>query len=101
MSVNTLPVFYNMSYTVKDGMLTSEALSYNDQLWQSLNQVVDQANNGVQLPQKTTAEITAYRDDTDIPIGTMWFNTTTAFVEVKTVQAVSPAPGVIKQLDYV
>ena len=109
MAVPKLPVFYNMPYTLNDGTLTAEAHLYNDQLWQSLNLVVNQAIDGYQIPQKTAAQITDYRDDLSVPIGTTWFNTGTAQLNVKTVQAVYDTseppvlitPGTIRIVQFV
>lgn len=84
MAIPNLPVFYDMPYTYKDGALTQEALLYNDQLWQSLNLVVNQFNNGIQLPNFTAAEITTLANDTTVPVGTLWYNTTATALSVKT-----------------
>jgi|SRR5882672_753626 len=102
MSISPLPVFYDMYFTEKDGKLTADGYLYNDQLFQTLNfaiillnTLVNSAiinnrivNNGVQIPQFTTAQITAL-----VPtsvVGTVWFNTTLAKLQVLT------APGVVE-----
>lgn len=107
MSIPVLPVFYNMPYTQQSGSLTSEAYLYNDQTFQALNlavtllnELVNSAiinntivNNGVQFPQFTTAQITAL-----VPtslVGTVWFNTTLAKLQVLT------APGVVETITSV
>lgn len=82
MSIPNLPAFYNMRYTDKDGNMTGESQFYNDQMFQTLNAIVNQFNNGVQFPNKTTAEITALEPDS--PNGTTWFNTSIAKLQVKT-----------------
>jgi len=107
MSIPTLPAFFDMYYTEKDGRLTADAYLYNDQMFQSLNLVVILlnglinsaiinnaiVNNGVQFPQFTTAEIIALEPDS--VNGTVWFNTTLAKLQVKT------AAGVIETITSV
>ena len=83
MSIYRFPPFYNMVYTDKDGNLTDEALLYNDQLNQSLQQVGFNFNFGLAPPQKTTAEITVLAADTNVPLGAQWFNTDLAKLQVK------------------
>lgn len=82
-----------MIYTKEDGSLTANAQLYNDLMYQILNQLIVMINNGLQLPNKTTAEITAYLADTSIPLGTLWFNTDIGFLQFKdgpgTVQTVT------------
>lgn len=107
MALPNLPVFYRFKFVDDERYLTFDAQVYNDSLFQTLNECIDQANNGWQLPQKTTAEVTAYRDSLDVPIGTQWFNTDSGYMNVKTVQAVYDAtgtlvtPGTIRELQYV
>ena len=98
MTVTKLPPFYDMNYTDEKGDLTTEALLYNDQTFQSLNQVVNQANNGWQVSNKTTAEITVYRDDDTVPVGTIWVNTSLAKLQVKTALG---SPGTIETITSV
>ncbi len=107
MTIPTLPVFYDMYYTEKDGRLTADSYLYNDQTFQALNLTVillnglvnsaiinnTIVNNGVQFPQFTTAQITAL-----VPtslVGTVWFNTTLAKLQVLT------APGVVETITSV
>lgn len=80
MAIANLPTFYDMDYVDKDGHLTSPAQLYNDQLWQSLNDMANQFNLGLQLPQKTTTQITALA--MTAVDGTMWYNTTTNKAQV-------------------
>ena len=82
MSIPSLPPFYAMVYTDANGNLTPESNAYNDQLWQSLNVVVEYFNDGVTFPSKTTAEITALEPSAEN--GTVWFNTSLAKLQVKT-----------------
>lgn len=107
MTIPTLPAFYNMYYTEKDGSMTPDSYLYNDQMFQSLNLAIillnglinsaiindTIVNNGVQFPQFTTAEITALEPDS--VNGTVWFNTTLAKLQVKT------AAGVIETITSV
>lgn len=83
MSIYNFPPFYNMLYTEKDGSLTDEALLYNDQLNQSLQQVGFYFNYGLAPPQKTTGEIDVLKANTDVPLGAIWFNTDLAKLQVK------------------
>lgn len=96
MSVPTLPAFFDMYYTEKDGRLTADGYLYNDQMFQALNlavillnSVVSSSiinnmivNNGMTPPPFTTAQITALQPAS--AIGTIWFNTTLAKLQVKT-----------------
>lgn len=87
MSVSRVPPFFNMNYTDDNGNLTANAHLYNDQLSQVLQQIIEQMNNGIQMPQKTTAEIAAYGTDINVPNGTIWFDTDIAKLKVKTAAA--------------
>lgn len=82
MTIPSLPPFYKMNVSEKKGEMTTEYQLYNDQLWQSLNTVINYFQNGVVMPSKTTAEITALEPKS--AIGTVWFNTTLAKLQVKT-----------------
>lgn len=107
MTIPSIPPFYDMPYTdpVSDGRLTSESYLYNDQLWQSLNIAVELLNtlitstittsggvpnqiinNGVVFPPKTSAEIATLEPDASV--GTVWFNTDLAKLQVKTATGV-------------
>lgn len=83
MTVPNLPPFHNMRYTDKDGNLTNESIEYNDQSFQTLNEVVNRVNNGWQFPGYTTADIAAFGADTDVPAGTVWFDTDLSVLKVK------------------
>lgn len=93
-----LPPFYDMGYTNEKGNLTPEALLFNDQMWKTLNQIVEMFNDGIQNPNKTTAEITVLRDNDAVPVGTVWFNTSLAKLQVKTALG---APGTIETIQSV
>lgn len=105
--IASLPAFFDMVYTEKDGKLTADGHFYNDQMFQTLNYaiillntVVNSAinnntitNNGVQFPNFTTAQITAL-----VPtslVGTVWFNTTLGKLQVLT------APGTVQTITSV
>ena len=104
MSIPTLPAFFDMYYTEKDGRLTPDGYLYNDQTFQALNLAVILmnllinsaivngviVNNGVQFPNFTTAQITALVPTS--AVGTVWFNTTLAKLQVLT------APGVVETI---
>lgn len=109
MTIPSLPPFYDMYYTKSDGRLLPDAYLYNDQLWQALNIAVTLLNtlvtstitssngvpnqiinNGVVMPSKTAAEITALQPNA--ALGTLWFNTDLAKLQVKT------AAGVIETI---
>ena len=82
--IPSLPPFFNMQYTDEKGVLTVNPQLYNDLTYQILSQVVEYFNTGLQLPRKTTAEITVYLNDVNIPIGTLWFNTSAGKLVFKT-----------------
>lgn len=103
MSISNLPTFYSMRWCDKEGNLTVESNLYNDELSQTLISAIRLLNkiglsniitsgdnrggvnyNGLQFPQKTTAEITAYASDTSVPNGTAWFDTDVSKLKVKT-----------------
>ena len=100
-----LPPFFDMQYTNKDsGRLTQDGLLYNDQLWQSLNIMLtlmngiitsapgsnnkDYVNQGLVAPSFTTTQINAFAADTNTPLGTIWFNTSAAKLQVLTAAGV-------------
>jgi hypothetical protein len=85
--IPSLPPFFNMRYTDENGDLTVNAQLYNDLTYQVLTQVVDYFNTGLQLPRKTTAEITVYLNDINIPLGTLWFNTDLVKLQFKSAPA--------------
>ena len=109
MSLPQLSPFWDMPYTDKHGRLVSESYLYNDQFWQVLDLVVSLlnqlvtttitttngipnqiVNNGVIFPSFTTAQITALVPNATI--GTVWFNTEVAKLQVLT------APGVVQTI---
>lgn len=101
--IDELPVFFDMVYTKEDGRLAPDGYLYNDQTFQTLNQMlflinsivlstssttneITMINNGLIAPSKTTAEITAI--EPDAPDGTIWFNTNLTKLQVKTASGV-------------
>lgn len=84
MTIANLPTFYSMRFTEDDGSLTGDSNLYLDQSFQTLNQIVNFFNQGLQTPQKTTAEIAVYATQAAVPNGTIWFNTTISKLQVKT-----------------
>lgn len=87
MAIPDLSPFYNMHYTEHSGFLTPQAMSYNDDVFQTLNQLIDLVNDFVTsdwiaAANKTTAEITAL--EPSAPLGAIFFNTDTAKLQVKT-----------------
>lgn len=86
--ISNLPPFFGMQYTQEGGALTTNALLYNDQQWQTLNQLLitlnQMTNQGMQFPQFTTAQIAAFGVDASVPSGTVWFDTTISKLKVKT-----------------
>lgn len=82
--IPSLPPFFNMRYTDEKGDLTVNAQLYNDLMYQVLNEVVEYFNTGLQLPRKTTADITVYLNDINIPVGTLWFNSSINKLQFKT-----------------
>lgn len=106
MSLPPLPPFYNMQWSDKNGNLSTEAMLYNDEQSQTLvraitllNETINSrvvtdgsapsgtiVNDGVIIPSKTTAQITALQPDA--ALGTMWFDTDIAKLKVKTAAGV-------------
>lgn len=114
MSIADLPPFYNMSYTDKEGNLTNEAQSYHDNSFQSLdwmlrlfNQLVistftseEYQIQGFTVPSATTAEITVHRDNNDIPVGTIWLNSSLGSPKLQVKTALG-SPGTIETIQSV
>jgi hypothetical protein len=105
MSLPMLPPFFDMIYTKSDGKLAADGYLYNDQMFQVLNLAINLintivsssissnnmiANNGLTPPLFTTTQITALVPNS--VIGTIWFNTTLAKLQVLT------APGVVQTI---
>ena len=103
MSLPILPPFYQMKIANPDGSMTSEASLFNDEQSQTLVKAIDLLNliattvisntgavsyNGLVPPSLTTAEITALAASAQL--GTIWFNTDTAKLNVLT------APGTVQ-----
>lgn len=105
MSLPKLPPFANQRWIDQQSMeLSTGAALYMDEMFQTLNSalillnllsdarvITDGSsprgtviNDALKAPQKTTAEITAFASDTDIPNGTIWFDTDVAKLKVKT-----------------
>ena len=79
-SPQNLPVFFDFVYTNKDGALTPNAKLYNDLQFQYLNQ---NFSFGLQIPNRSTAEITDDAANVNIPLGTTWFNTDISKLQFK------------------
>jgi hypothetical protein len=113
MTITTLPAFFDMQYTDKDGKMTNDSYLYNDQTFQVLNLLINMFNGvaqtntvdeaalqavgisapallGIAPPSYTTAQITAI--EPFVSNGTMWFNTNLVKLQVKT------ATGVIQTI---
>lgn len=90
MSIPALAPFFDMYFVEENGRLTPDAYLYNDQMFQTLNVLINMFNDGIQFPNKTTAEIVAIEPSSGL--GTVWFNTTLAKLQVKT------ATGVIETI---
>ena len=82
--INSLPPFTNMRYVESSGYMTNDSRSYNDNMWQTLNQIVEFFRLGVQYPQYTTTEIDGFRLDDTVPVGTVWYNITSKKLNLKT-----------------
>lgn len=79
-----VPPFYDMRYTKENGAMTDASRTYNDSLSQIMIRLVNQINNGLIMPTKTTAEITAYGADTAVSVGTVWYNSSINKLQLKT-----------------
>lgn len=75
MTIPSLPAFYDMPFTDDKGRLTSDARNYFDQQFQTLNQIVEMFNDGIQIPHKTAVEITALALEPTTKFGTIWYDT--------------------------
>jgi len=75
----TLPNFYNMKFTDKDGNMTPDSSLYMDQTFQTLNSII--TINGIVVPSLTTVQVTAL--PTTVAIGTLWFNSTLNALQFK------------------
>lgn len=87
MTIASLPPFFNMNVTDDKGNFTPDGYLYNDQLWQSLNQLVILINNhitdnGITFSSFTTSQIIALEPSS--AVGTVWFNSTLSKLQVKT-----------------
>lgn len=97
MPIPLTPVYYDMKYVDEKGNLTTQANMYNDELFLTLNIVVNMLNNvvtslissdgtvtinGLVVPNKTTAQINTL--EPDAALGTIWFDTDVAKLKVKT-----------------
>lgn len=84
MAVDGTPTFYKMQIANDENEVSDEATLYFDQQSQVISEMVDQFNGGIQMAQKTNAQATAAGADTNVPLGTVWFNTDVAKLQVKT-----------------
>ncbi len=104
MTITNLPVFFDMIYSKSDGKLAADGYLYNDQMFQSLNNLLMMFNKisstiftnissleavginvpallGINPPSFTTTQITAivtatYSDGSFVVLpGTIWYNT--------------------------
>lgn len=82
MTIASLPPFYAMKWVNEKGDLTGDSLLFNDQMWQSLNDVINYFNNGITFPSFTTAQITALLPAS--AVGTVFFNTDVSKLQVVT-----------------
>jgi len=85
-----IPAFINVTFTDKEGKLTPAMQFYNDQLNQVLFNGV--GPNGFTVSQLTTADITTLAANVNIPLGTVWYNTSINKLQVKT------APSVVETI---
>jgi len=105
MTLPSLPAFFDMPYTDKEGKLTPDSHLYNDQTFQVLNNLVTFFNDfvntlladitalqavginspallGINPPSYTTAQIIAI--EPNVNNGTMWFNNNLKKLQFKT-----------------
>lgn len=112
MTIPLLPAFYNMQYTDKDGRLTSDSLSYNDQTFQVVNDIVNVVNaitpttitggkvtvQGLLPPAYTNAQVTTLGFADNFPIGMMWYNSTLAKIQYKSAVNLVPPLSTISTI---
>jgi len=77
-----VPIYYNFRFVDENGYLTQEAQFFMSTLNQAMLGAL--TDNGWTVPQHTTAEITVLAASDFTPLGTIWFNTTLAKLQVKT-----------------
>ena len=119
MTIQSLPPFYNMKFTLTDGKLTPEAHLFEDQTFQALNNLMVMFNQlsstlfvnvaslsavginapaliGINLPSFTTAQITAILAvvPSIVSVGTIWYNSTLDKLQFKGATAVQTITSV-------
>ena len=87
MTIPSLPPFFDMKYTTEEGKLTATSKLFNDNVFSSLNQVVNSVNTNINgnwglAPTKSTAEISDLL--ASAPLGAFWYNSTISKLQVKT-----------------
>lgn len=94
-SLDSLPPFFNMYFTEKDGRLSTDGYLYNDQLFQTVNVIVlllnslsstsiqgnDVVLDGINPPSYTTLDIVDL--EPNVPRGTIWYNSTLKKLQFK------------------
>ena len=79
--IDDLPPFYIMKYTDESGEMTTDAIHFNDQVFQTLQTLVADYNvnfcDGLRIPNKTTVEINDLAADSSVPLGSIWYDTGT------------------------
>lgn len=88
-----LPAFVGQPVSDKEGNLTPGMQSFMDQFFQYMDKNL--SHNGYKMPHYQTASITAFGSNDNVEIGTVWFDTTTATLKVKT------ASGTIREIQFV
>ena len=108
--ISKLPVFYDRKYTDKDGRLTPDSYLFMDESFRVLGSVVNQFLEGLRVPIFPTVSVSPndssierYRDDINVPLGTIWYDSTENKLYVKTVQVILDpfTPGKVEQVQSI
>lgn len=83
MSIPSLPEYINTKLVDKDGMPSPIMSIFFDQQHQTLSEVVNQHNEGMIIPSKTTGQITELAAKTSVSNGTIWFNSSINKLQLK------------------
>ena len=92
-----IPVLQNIQFVDKNGYLTDSQLLWLDELIQTMQSAL--SDNGWTVPNATTAQIATLK--TLMPVGTIWFNTDVAKLQVLTVSIPLTATYTVVQITSV
>lgn len=76
-----LPTFHAMDVSDKGHGMSTSMQMYLDQQWQYMN--INLSPNGYVIPGYTAAEITAFGNNPEVLVGTMWFDNDNTVLKFK------------------